>query len=254
MKRDPVLLPVDFVPCHSCPLRPLNLFVPHLSEEVDLIQSLKRGQSHAHAGDILIHEGQTDAPLYTLLVGWAFRFKTLSDGRRQILNFLLPGDLIGMQQKMSEACVHGVQALTDVNLCTFKRDALWELHKSAPRMGFNITWLSAQEESLVDNSLLSVGRRSAEERIAALLILLYKRAAALSPGLNGEGVPFPLTQQHIADALGLSLVHTNKTLRKLERRGLHRIEDGRLKLFDPKALLQLADLYGDGRPAERPLV
>ena len=63
-----------------------------------------------------------------------------------------------------------------------------------------------------------------------------------------------LTQQHIADGLGLSLVHTNKTLRRLERRGLHRIADGRLFMRDVKALARLADLYGDGRPARRPLV
>jgi len=72
------------------------------------------------------------------------------------------------------------------------------------------------------------------------------------PGAGG--VPFPLTQQHIADGLGLSLVHTNKTLRKLERRGLHRIAEGRLHLRDVKAMARLADLYGDGRPPMRPLV
>jgi CRP-like cAMP-binding protein len=63
-----------------------------------------------------------------------------------------------------------------------------------------------------------------------------------------------LTQQHIADSLGLSLVHTNKTLRKLEARGLHRIEDGYLRLLDVKALARLADLYGDGKPSQRPLI
>jgi CRP-like cAMP-binding protein len=121
-------------------------------------------------------------------------------------------------------------------------------------MGFNITWLTAHEESLVDDTLLSVGRRSAEERIAMLLILLFKRAAALQADRGKGGVPFPLTQQHVADGLGLSLVHTNKTLRKLERRGLHRLRAGVLTLVDARALARLADLYGDGRPAPRPLV
>ena len=65
---------------------------------------------------------------------------------------------------------------------------------------------------------------------------------------------YPLTQQHVADALGLSLVHTNKTLRKLEQNGLYHILDGRLHLGDTKALAHLADLYGDGRPPQRPLV
>ena len=247
---------MKFVACQDCPLRALPLFTSHADDELALIESLKKEQVVFAADATVIHEGQTDAPLYTLLAGWAFRFKTLSDGRRQILNFLLPGDFIGVQQKMGDVTAHGVQALTDVALCVFRRDALWALHRSAPTLGFSVTWLTAHEESVVDDTLLSVGRRSAEERIATLLILLFKRAAALLPDVDtaAQGVPFPLTQQHIADGLGLSLVHTNKTLRKLESRGLHRIEDGRLRLLDVRALTRLADLYGDGRPAARPLI
>jgi CRP-like cAMP-binding protein len=244
-------------PCIDCPLRALPLFLPHTEEELALVQFLKRRELTLDAGETLIHEGQGDTRLFTLLEGWAYRFKTLSDGRRQILNFLLAGDFIGVQQKMSDAAAHGVVTLTAARFCVFDRDALWELHRNQPSMGFNITWLTAHEESLVDDNLLSIGRRSAEERVATTLILLYKRAAALrEPGdaQRAAGVPFPLTQQHLADALGLSLAHTNKTLRKLERRGLYRIDEGRLTLLDPKALVRLADLYGDGKPAPRPLV
>jgi CRP-like cAMP-binding protein len=245
---------VKFVPCRACPLRLLPLFTEQSTSELALIESLKKEQVDVRADAAIIHEGQSDAPLYTLLSGWAFRYKTLSDGRRQILNFLLPGDFIGVQQKMGDVTAHGVQALTDVTLCVFRRDALWELHRSAPTLGFSVTWLTAHEESLVDDTLLSVGRRSAEERIATLLIVLFKRCAALLPDGGDHGVPFPLTQQHIADGLGLSLVHTNKTLRRLEARGLHRIADGRLQLLDVRALARLADLYGDGKPARRPLI
>jgi CRP-like cAMP-binding protein len=248
MPSSPVL------PCDACPLRPLPLFVPHDAQELALVQSLKQRELRLAAGDTLIHEGQTDAPLFTLLDGWAFRFKTLSDGRRQILNILLPGDFIGVQQKMNDGAAHGVVTLTEAVFCVFRRDALWAMHREQPRLGFNVTWLTAHEESLVDDNLLSVGRRSAEERIATLLIVLFKRAAALQADGGASGVPFPLTQQHVADGLGLSLVHTNKTMRKLERRGLHRIVDGRLHMGDVKALARLADLYGDGRPAQRPLV
>jgi CRP-like cAMP-binding protein len=240
--------------CTDCPLRRLPLFVNHSDDEHTLVRSLKRRELVLGANESLIREGQTDAPLYTLLRGWAFRYKTLSDGRRQILSFLLAGDFIGVQQKMGDAAAHGVETLTDAVFCVFQRDALWELHRRSPTMGFNITWLTAHEESLVDDTLLSVGRRSAEERTAMLLIILFKRAAALQADGGAAGVPFPLTQQHIADGLGLSLVHTNKTLRKLERRGLHRIADGRLYMRDVKALARLADLYGDGRPQPRPLV
>ena len=114
----------------------------------------------------LSHEGQTGAPLCTLLRGWAFGYKTLSDGRRQILSFLLGGDFIGAQQKMGDAAAHGVDTLTEAAFCVFQRDVPWEIHRRSPSMGFNATWLTAHEESLVDGTLLSVGRRSAEERIA----------------------------------------------------------------------------------------
>ena len=246
--------PGSALPCAQCHLRPLALFQAHEAAELELVQSLKRRDMRLLMGQTLIQEGQVDAPLYTLQSGWAFRFKTLSDGRRQILNFLLAGDFIGVQQKMGDAAAHGVETLTDAVFCVFQRDSLWEIHRRSPSMGFNVTWLTAHEESLVDDTLLSVGRRSAEERIATLLILLFKRAAALQADAGASGVPFPLTQQHVADALGLSLVHTNKTLRKLERSGLHPIGDGRLFMRDVKALARLADLYGDGRPPMRPLV
>ena len=245
---------MKFVSCQACPLRALPLFIDHDSTEVALIESMKREQIVVPADRSIIHEGQTNAPLYTLLSGWAFRFKTLSDGRRQILNFLLAGDFIGVQQKMGDGAAHGVVTLTDAVFCVFQRDALWAMHREQPTMGFNVTWLTAHEESVVDETLLSVGRRSAEERIATLLVLLWKRAAALQADKGAGGVPFPLTQQHVADALGLSLVHTNKTLRKLERRGLHALVDGRLHLRDVKAMVRLADVYGDGRPPPRPLV
>lgn len=243
--------------CAACPLRPLQLFLPHSAEELELLNDIKRRELLLQAGETLIHEGQPDTRLYTLLEGWAYRYKTLSDGRRQILNFLLAGDFIGVQQKMSDSAAHGVVTLTAARLCVFDRDALWELHRRQPTMGFNVTWLTAHEESLVDDNLLSIGRRSAAERLATVLVLLYKRAQALrghgdrSPG---PGVPFPPTQQDLADALGLSLAHTNKTLRMLERKGMFRVANGRLQLLDVKALLQLADLYGDGNPPSRPLV
>jgi CRP-like cAMP-binding protein len=243
--------------CSQCPLRRLPLFMPNNADEIALVQSLKRRELSVGPGELLIQEGQSEASLFTLLTGWAYRFKTLSDGRRQILNFLLPGDFIGVQQKMVAVAAHGVMSLTSALLCVFRRDALWELHRQSPTMGFNVTWLSAREESLVDEGLLSVGRRSAAGRISALLILLFKRAAGRQVDGGVDGVPFPLTQQHIADALGLSLVHTNKTMRKLERGGLYRIEHARLYILDAAKLMTLADIYdpfGSGTSASRPLV
>ena len=244
------------ISCRQCPLRKLPAIVPNTADEVATIEALRDSQTVLRAGAAIIREGQRDGRLATLFSGWAFRYQTLRDGRRQILNFLLPGDFIGLQQKMTDESPHGVEAITEVVLCTFPRDAVWRLHQSLPRLGFDITWLAAHEESIVDENLVSVGRRTAAERIAMLLIRLYKRALALQPATAAAGgaVLFPVTQRHIADALGLSLVHTNKTLRRLQRLGLYRIVDGHLVLLDPGALERMAEWYGSGVPDARPLI
>ncbi len=241
-------------PCLNCPLRALPAFVANAEEEVQTIESLRDSQTALRAGATLIREGARDSRLATLFSGWAFRYMTLSDGRRQILNFLLPGDFIGLQQKMTDESPHGVEALTDVVLCTFPRDAAWELHRRMPTLGYDITWLAAHEEAIVDENLVSVGRRSAAERIALLLLRLHRRASALRPAAAGNAVEFPITQQHIADALGLSLVHTNKTLRRLHRQGLYRLVGGALVVDDPAALARAAEWHGHGLPEARPLI
>lgn len=228
--------------CKSCPLRSTGAFSANSETEIDFIQSIKQRQRQVAAGNGIVREGDASSALFTLLAGWAFRYRTLSDGRRQIFNFLLPGDFIGLQHQLGQASSHGVEALTDITLCVFPNERLWDIYREHPGLGFDLTWLCAHEELIVDENLLSVGRRSAAERIAMLLIHLYKRAESVGMGDSG-GVPFPLTQQHIADALGLSLVHTNKTLKRLQAQGLYTLRNGQLKLTKPAAMARLADYY-----------
>lgn len=241
--------------CAQCPLRGMAHFQPVSAEELAMIESLKQAEFECDADALLVQEGQSDGPLYTLLQGWAFRFKTLADGRRQILDFLQPGDFIGLQQKMSDAANHGVRAITTVRLCSFARDALWTLHREMPSLGYDLTWLAAHSEAHVDENLLSVGRRTARERVAALLLLLHLRAAAHDPEVTRIGLKVPLTQQHIADAMGLSLVHINRTLRQLAQQRLYQVsEEGRVLLPDMPALAALAKLRWPLRLAPRPLI
>lgn len=228
--------------CADCPLRRQGGFRPISDDELAFIEDFRRREAVLPAGASLLHEGEKTDVLYTLRAGWAFRFRFLPDGRRQILNFLLPGDFIGLQAEMAGEAPHGVEALTPVKLCVFPRNELWNLYRGFPGLGYDLTWLSAHEELIVDENLLTVGRRSAMERIAMLLIHLFKRARSVGEG-DENGVNFPLSQQHIADALGLSLVHTNKTLRRLHAYGLHELSANRLRLLRVDALQRLADYY-----------
>lgn len=243
--------------CRDCRLRQTEAFTPVTGEELAFIQDFRSGVPRVNAGGTIIHERKPNGKIFTVYAGWAFRYKTLSDGRRQILNFLLPGDLIGLQQEFADTAMHGIEAVTDVSLCAFPRDGLFKLFSKYPNLGYDITWLTAHEESYVDDNLLTAGRRNATERVAMLLMHLYRRIERL--GLErkdedgGVSIEFPINQQHIADTLGLSLVHTNKTMRRLYRLGLHEIVDGRLRLLNTRALERIADYY-DRPPKKVPLM
>jgi CRP-like cAMP-binding protein len=240
------------VSCFECALRACGLFKPVSQTELAVINEIKREHLSVPAESKIIRPGQDSSELYTLYAGWAFRFKMLPDGRRQILNFLLPGDLLGLQAAMFEAAQHGIEALTDVELCLLPRHKVWELFGQMPGLAFDLTWLGAREESHVDENLLSAGQRSAAERIAALIVILYKRADALAL-VKDRAFRFPLSQQHIADALGLSLVHTNKTLARLRRMGMYTQTNGLLTLTNPRALESIAQ-YFDQELSRRPLI
>jgi len=239
--------------CYECALRPCGNFKPVTPKELAIINEMKKQHVALSAGAEIVRAGEDSPQLYTLYSGWAFRFKALPDGRRQILNFLLPGDLLGLQAAMFDAALHGIEALTDVQLCVLPRRDVWTLFGNMPGLAFDVTWLGSREESIVDENLASVGRRNAAERVAALIVTLYKRSKLLGLVDGDDSFAFPPTQQHLADALGLSLVHTNKTLAKLKRMGMFTTRNGTMTLVNPRVLERVA-LYFDEEVPQRPLI
>jgi CRP-like cAMP-binding protein len=239
-------------PCDQCPLRDLKVFRDFTPEELKFVKSFKTGELTVKAGSTLLLEGNNSAHLYTLLNGWAFRYKSLTDGRRQILNFALPGDFIGLQASVFNEMQHTVEALTDVVLCVFPREKLWSLYSTQPGLGFDVTWLSAREEKMLDDHLLSVGRRTAIERLAYLFMHLFRRAKELQM-TAGQSLALPINQQHIADTLGMSLVHTNKTLRKLYDRKIIAWRDKTVTILDEPNLVKIGRFDLD-RARPRPLI
>lgn len=239
-------------PCEECPLRPLDIFRPFEKEELSFVSGFKRGELSVEKGATVLVEGTNSAHLYTVLSGWGFRYKLLPDGRRQILNYLMPGDLLGLQGSLMGEMQHSVEALSPMLLCMFERDKLQELYRNHPGLAYDITWIASREEQMLDENLLSIGRRTAVERAAYLIAFICARAASV--GLEKRSaVEIPITQQHIADTLGLSLVHTNKTIRKLADRKLLKWRDGGCEVVDIEGLLDVARWEGlpEGR---RPLV
>ncbi len=228
-----------FTPCLQCPLRGRRSLRDFSDEELAFVRTLKSDEIHVPAGTSFLRQGTRSEQLYTVLSGWAFRYKMLDDGRRQILNFVLPADLVGLQGSLMEEMEHSVEALTDVSLCVFPRGKVWALYSNVPTLAFDITWLAARSEQLGDEHLLSVGQRTALERTAYVLLTLFRRAEEV--GLTkGNIIQFPFTQQHLADTLGMSLVHTNKTLKRLYTAQAIRWKDRIFELVDRPALARIA--------------
>lgn len=228
------------IKCSECPLRKMDTFRDFTAGELEYVSKFKTGELTADEATTIIVDGSNNAHLYTLRAGWAFRYKIMEDGRRQILNYAVPGDLIGLQGSLMGEMQHSVEALTPLKLCVFERDRIHELFSNHPKLGYDMTWIAAREERILDEHLLSIGRRSALERAAYLLAFLNRRGRTAGL-LNGKNKIIPITQQHVADTLGLSIVHTNKTLRKLRDKNLIKWADGGCLVVDEGKLARIAD-------------
>jgi CRP/FNR family transcriptional regulator, anaerobic regulatory protein len=237
-----------YTPCEQCPLRRRTNLREFTAEELGFVKQFKVDELRVELGASFLREGAQSEHLYTVLHGWAFRYKMLDDGRRQILNYALPADMLGLQGTLMREMEHSVEALMPLTLCVFPRSKLWELYGHFPSLAFDITWLAAHEERLIDEYLVSLGRRSAVERTAFLLLHLFMRAEDC--GLTKDGaIQFPFTQQHLADTLGMSLVHTNKTLKRLYATNAIRWKGRLFEMLDRAAL---ANLAGDDITPHRP--
>jgi CRP/FNR family transcriptional regulator, anaerobic regulatory protein len=229
-----------FTPCTKCPLRKLEVFRNFTEEELAFIGTFKSGELALDAGNTIFTEGTNSPYLFTVLSGWAFKYKTLEDGRRQVLNFAMPGDLIGLQASIFDAITHSLEALTDVVLCVFPREKLWSLYNKHAGLAFDVTWLGAREESILGEYLMTVGQRRANERVAFVLLHLFRRARQLGLA-RGNTISLPMTQELLADTIGFSLVHTNKTLKQLRKSGAFKWTGSSFELLDEE---KLADLVG----------
>ena len=240
------------VPCRDCPLRRQSLFVPFTEEEVLFMERFKLGELVVEPGATFLMEGSNSPQLYTVLRGQGVRYKTLADGRRQVINFLFPGDFTGLQAGLMGEMKHSVEARTRMMLCVFDRSELWHLFKEQPARAYDLTWIAAVEEHFLGETIATLGQRDAMQRLAWALLKIWQRLRAVGLGRNG-GVLLPFRQQDLADALGLSLVHTNKTLARLRGLKLCDWSEGELRVLDPVGLAELG-LVEPEPPERRPIM
>ncbi|MCX7560194.1 Crp/Fnr family transcriptional regulator [Sulfitobacter sp. F26204] len=238
--------------CEHCPLRRKDLFAKMNSSQVAEIQRFKVGEMVVDAGTPILLQGSNSPQLYTILHGMGLRYRLLSNGQRQVISFVFPGDFLGLQAGVMGEMGHSVEATTKLTLCVFDRNELWSFIKADPERGFELAWLAAIEEHFMGEALTTVGQRTAVQAIAWALVRIYLRMQA-SGLTNGNSIKFPFRQQDLADALGLSLVHTNKTIAGLKSKQLLGWADGEVHLHNLKKLAEIGLTTVD-LPKERPIL
>lgn len=188
------------------------------------------------AGVDVVAQGDPPGDIITLLDGWLLLYELLPDGRRQVLHIAVPGDVL--VPPLDGSAGHGIQAATDATVCTVPFASLAVMQADHPATLRRLMTAMSRNAAIAYEHLTAVGRRTARERVALLLVELYYRCRqAMPPDL---AVRIPLTQATLADALGLTSVHVNRTLKTLRADGLVAYDNGVLRILDPDGLAKTA--------------
>ncbi len=187
----------------------------------------------------LIREGEVPKYVHLMLDGWACRYKTLPDGRRQIVAFFVPGDFCDLNVYVLKQMDHSIGAITRLSVSDISREDMDRLTERYPRVTQALWWEALVNSAIQREWTVNVGQRTAYERLAHLLLELHLRLKTV--GLTQDGsCDFPLTQTDLADATGLTAVHVNRTLQELRRDNLIVLERRRLTIPDMRSLMDAA--------------
>lgn len=211
--------------------------------EAVALRSLEAQSEARPRGTTLDVEGEPYSVGYIVKTGWAIRHKDLSDGRRQVLDFVLPGDIVGIEGCILRTADHSVTALTDLTVSPFPFARIEELIHEQPRLVTALVWYGARQRAVFAEHLMSLGRRSAQERLAHLLVEAWRRLDIR--GLTDDvSFRMPVTQAVLADVMGLSVVHVNRSLGQLSSDGLVRKERETVTILDLDGLIEAAGFEG----------
>jgi CRP-like cAMP-binding protein len=220
--------------------RKLAAFVDMSEEELFVLEGLHKRRRTFLAGRDLVHQGLTDQAAYILMSGWACSYKLLHDGQRQIVDFQIPGDFLGLRSVILHVSDHSVEPVTDIEVTEVHSSDLFKVFSETPRLATALLWTVSRDEAMVVEHLVGIGRRDAAERMAHFLLELGKRLSLVGMG-SKAGYECPLTQYLIADAVGLSAVHVNRVLRELREQGMVTFRDGYVAFDDYDRTAEFAD-------------
>ncbi len=235
--------------CIHCPIRRMALFKQVPKEKLEWTQNFRKGQFTLKARDHLYLEGVAHDYVYTLFDGLVKLYKTLKRGKMQAMRFASPGDFLGFQGDLSATMHHGAQAITDCVVCVFPREQVTRMLCEYPEIATELIVKNARVMAFCQEHLLSTGARSARESIAFTLAELNHRLKLLrqfrsdSPALGGDELL--ITQEDLADAVGITPIHANRTLKQMREEKLICCSKGKIQVLDEQTLVQIAHFHPD---------
>ncbi len=226
--------------CEDCAIRSSALFGELETSQLDKARKLRSSQVTYQTGEYLYHEGDTADKAYTVYSGWVTLFKNLENGDRQILRFALPGDFLCYKVGHHSTLDHSAVAASDVTLCAFPIDRFRQTIAELPDLAFAISSVTDTTTQRCHSALTSIASHPAETKVAFLLLSLYIRELSLIG--EAECVPFPITQEDVADTLGLTSIHVNRVFQSLRSKGLIECKNRCLWVSDKEALAKVAKI------------
>ncbi|MFC3294261.1 Crp/Fnr family transcriptional regulator [Modicisalibacter luteus] len=221
-------------------------FLQHCSlseEEKVLLLELEQNPIKASAGDIIWQENSKVDQFCTISQGWAYSFRNLGDGSRQILKVYLPGDIIGMRDFAFSNRLAGVAMIEDGVVSPFSHEHLLRIFRSSTALTAGLFAIVCRQQAMLTERLINLARRTAQQRLAHFLYEMYLRLERIGAVNNGR-FRLPLSQEQLGDVLGLSAVHVSRTFTAFREEGLVLRDRHRVALLDPEALAQLSEFDG----------
>jgi CRP-like cAMP-binding protein len=233
--------------------RKLGAFVALSNEELAALDHLYGRRKTFVAGRDMVYQGQIKQSAYILASGWVCSYKILPSGTRQIVEFQIPGDFLGLRSVLFRTPDHNIEPITRAEASEVLASDLLDVFNRTPRLATAVLWAASRDEAMVVEHLVGIGRRDAIERTAHFLLELCTRLMLVGMA-TADGYACPLSQYHLADALGLSAVHVNRVLRELREDELLTFQKGQVVIHDFKRLMDLADFDRAYLDQEGPLL
>jgi CRP-like cAMP-binding protein len=225
-------------------VRKLNNFMRLSPAEIGCLFEIQAKPEKIEAQTDIVHEGQTGHRAYILQRGWAYSYKLLPNGGRQVVTFSVPGDFMGLRSVLLRTSDHSFASISDVEVSAIAVPRMIRVFNEFPRLGAAMLWAVSRDEAVTVEHLVGIGRRSAIERLAHFFLELGQRLQLVGLASETE-FECPLNQYLLADSLGLTAIHVNRVLRQLRERGLITLKEQYVVIKNLKGLVKLAG-FDDG--------